>query len=329
MAEPTDEMRRRNELSRQTAVPSDDPDVIKRRIEETRAEMSETVGMIQEKLSPENVKEQALTAVREATVGKVEDMANTVSRSAQNWRANVMETVRENPIPAAMVGLGLGWLIMESRGDSLTRYQRTTGYRGPATYETLYGTGGYGRRDYGREGYDVPRGYYEQEEGRLERVRSEAARAADEVRERAGEMTDEVRERAGEMADEVRERTGEVADQTRRQVEHLRDEAEHQAEEIRYWAERQAREARGGYRRMMNENPLALGAIALAAGAFIGLVLPATEAERELMGETRDRFVRQAQEVAQETAEKVQHVAEEAGRAAKETAQEEIEKQEM
>jgi ElaB/YqjD/DUF883 family membrane-anchored ribosome-binding protein len=44
----------------------------------------------------------------------------------------------------------------------------------------------------------------------------------------------------------------------------------------------------------VQENPLAAGAIALAVGAAIAMVLPATGAENRAMGETRDRVWQRA-----------------------------------
>jgi hypothetical protein len=56
----------------------------------------------------------------------------------------------------------------------------------------------------------------------------------------------------------------------------------------------------------LQENPMALGVAALAAGAIFGLTLPATRVEGEYMGEDRDRLVDHARSLAQESAGKVQ-----------------------
>ena len=71
---------------------------------------------------------------------------------------------------------------------------------------------------------------------------------------------------------------------------------------------------------MIQENPLAVGAVALGVGAAIGLALPSTQRESQLMGEARDNLVEKIQTTAQETQEKVQHVVEEAQRAVTEEA---------
>ena len=57
------------------------------------------------------------------------------------------------------------------------------------------------------------------------------------------------------------------------------------------------------------ENPLAVGAVALALGTAVGFTLPQTRRENELLGEARDTLIDRAQAVAQDTLEKVRQVA--------------------
>lgn len=60
-----------------------------------------------------------------------------------------------------------------------------------------------------------------------------------------------------------------------------------------------------GLNRWVRENPLAVGAAAVAVGAIIGAAIPETERERELVGETRDRLIGKAQQMASQTVEQV------------------------
>ena len=60
--------------------------------------------------------------------------------------------------------------------------------------------------------------------------------------------------------------------------------------------------------------------MALAIGTAVGLAIPETDRERQLMGEARDSLVERAQEAAAETLDKVQRVAEETLHSAEETA---------
>jgi len=95
-------------------------------IERTRADMSETVDAIQERLSPENLKEQAKDRVREATVGR-----------AQEAGSGIVETIRANPVPAALTGIGLGWLLVSAGRSSSSAQARYGGkaYSYPPTYD--------------------------------------------------------------------------------------------------------------------------------------------------------------------------------------------------
>ena len=56
----------------------------------------------------------------------------------------------------------------------------------------------------------------------------------------------------------------------------------------------------------MRENPLALGAVAIAIGAAIGLALPHTETEDEWMGETKERLIHRAEGMAGEAIHKAE-----------------------
>jgi hypothetical protein len=102
-----------------------------------------------------------------------------------------------------------------------------------------------------------------------------------------------------------------------------------QANYLAHQAQAQVRYAKTEFQYLMETNPLALGAVAVAAGAILGLMLPSTQTENRLMGESRDRLMDQARSTAKETMEKVQNVAGEAYEAAKETVVEEAEHQNL
>jgi hypothetical protein len=76
---------------------------------------------------------------------------------------------------------------------------------------------------------------------------------------------------------------------------------------------------------MLETNPVAVGAFGVVLGGAAGLLIPETEKEHQLMGETRDRVIGSVQEMAGETVAKAQRVAEEAGRSAMEAGQAAIE----
>lgn len=85
-----------------------------------------------------------------------------------------------------------------------------------------------------------------------------------------------------------------------------------------------ARRASEGFQHMLDDNPMALGAMGIAAGALLGAVLPSTRKEDELLGPMRDRLADQARhaahsgyEVAAETGREVTSPADGSGIAAR------------
>ena len=187
--------------------------------------------------------------------------------------AGIMGTIRQNPLPAALAGIGLGWLLMNARSSGSSA-------QGPRVYT-----------------HDYPPPY-------------EGQRSAGGTTTSAGEVVGRARDRVGETATQAQDKAGEVASR-----------AQDSASQLGYRARYQARRASGGFQRMLQENPLAMGALGVGVGAAVGLAIPETSKEHEVMGEARDTLVEKAQEKAQDAQQRVQRVAEEAQSAAKEEAQ--------
>jgi hypothetical protein len=269
---------------------------IRAEIEQTRAEMGETIDAIQERLRPDHLKEQvkeqikeqfeeAKHMVREATIGKVEDMVRTTGETINEARYTVMDTIRDNPIPAALVGIGLGWLYVNRR--------RTPSYSSNRYYNQ------YGPR--GNQGYYASQGAYT-ESGRYGQsqrgVGETISDAASKAQERVGDIAGKAQETVGNMVDQAQETAGNIVDQ-----------AQETAGNIAYQARHQAQRAEDRFQYQLRENPLAIGALAIALGAAVGLAVPETQVEHEFMGEARDKLVDKAQDVARDTMDKVQRVA--------------------
>jgi hypothetical protein len=155
-------------------------------IETTRAHMSETVDAIQEKLSPGNMVDDATSAVRDATIGKAQAAAGTVSDTARGWGSGALETIRQNPIPAALAGVGLGWLLVVSR--------RQTSSSSDSSYRPSWGTQG-----------QVP--------DTASRIQDRAAQAQQRAGDVAGQMQDTVAGAAGQVQDTASRLAGQAQDQ--------------------------------------------------------------------------------------------------------------------
>jgi len=79
------------------------------------------------------------------------------------------------------------------------------------------------------------------------------------------------------------------------------DSSRHAAESLRHTADR----ARGGFTQLLNEQPLALGAIGIALGALLAASVPPTRREDELMGQQSDELTGKIKDKAREGYEMV------------------------
>ena len=205
-----------------------------------------------------------------------------IGETTRGTSPGIVGVIRQNPVPAALTGIGLTWLFVNRRRGSSAQAR----YR-----DRVY--------DYG-----YPTRYEDRTTSR-----SSAGQAMSRAQNRVGDAASRAQDKVGDAATQAQDRASEVASQAQDRVSNLTDEARYQA-----------RRASTTFERMVRENPLAMGAVAIGAGAAVGLAIPQSPKEHEVMGEARDTFVEKAQEKAQDAQEKVQRVAQEAQSAAKEEA---------
>lgn len=93
------------------------PEQIRADIEETREEMGGTLDALGNRLDPNRLMSEAKDNVREATIGRVEDAVEAAGETAKGMTDMVIETIRRNPIPAAMVGIG-ALMLLRNRSES-------------------------------------------------------------------------------------------------------------------------------------------------------------------------------------------------------------------
>jgi hypothetical protein len=102
--------------------------------------MSETIDAIQDRLKPSTIVANATETVKNATTEKVKQMANTAEYAADRVMHNTfMDTVRDNPWPVAMIGIGAAWLWMKGRSDSGQYSNRRYAYGDDYTARDDYG----------------------------------------------------------------------------------------------------------------------------------------------------------------------------------------------
>ena len=281
---------------------------IRAEISETRERLSDTLNELGERLNPHVMKEQVTERVkegiREATIGRVEHMARSAKDTVNATRSGITDTIRDNPVPAAMVAVGLAWLMFNGKRDHRSSSSYSS-YGGDydRSYDSLGEGGAYSRSSSQFAGsYPYDSDFQRRIEGRVSRV--------------VGDVRDKVGHAAENVADSVKDRAGQLAERRRHLADRAGSAASSAASSVTHRAQDLSRavatRTTQGARRLEDsfyENPLAIGAVTLAIGVMAGLAAPTTDREVQLMGDARERVADKVRDVADDAKDKARHVA--------------------
>ena len=290
-----------------TGEGSQDVHALKADIEQTRAEIGETLQAIEERLTPSQVAANAAQSVRETASRRMEHMMSSVSDKATDMAEQTRESVRDNPMSAAMLGIGLGYLVYRSMrgrrshaswrrpGDAWVGYEAADD---GTEYGPAYGNSEYGGRSFMQSVGDNPvpaaltaigigwmlrnarsesggEGMWSESQWDTDYDDTAAGFESGTARATTGtNALGEWKESAQEMASTARERVGRATRQTSQRLSR--------------------RSSQLG--RMFRDNPIPFGVAALAIGTAVGLSVPETETENQWMGEARDNVLERARE---------------------------------
>lgn len=239
-----------------------DPQQLEREIEATRNDVGDTLDALQARLSPGQLLDQGLRYVR---------------GNGGQFIGNLGATMRDNPVPVILTGIGLAWMMVASRNPPVPRFGTGEAHPSDRYAEELDAASGPGM---GERLHDTAAGIRDTAGSIRDRVTGTAADARDRVTGAASTVSGGI----GSAADSARNTAHAAADRARRAASNAR------------W---QAQRTRNQFSRMMDEQPLVLGAMGVALGALLGALVPATAAENELMGEARDRLADTARAAAE------------------------------
>lgn len=214
---------------------------LEREVEDARGRIDQTVEALKDKMQPREMFDEA---------------TRMMSGASNKVLTTAVDQLRENPVPVALIGLGIAWLAL-----SQTRRGHHDGYSS-GYYPT-------------HEGYD----------GHTEGVGARLAAGAGAAK---AKLT--------RAADRARDGLADVRDGAVDGVEHARDRAAELAHEAQDRAVEYARAARQRFDDTLDHEPLVIGAIGLAVGAAIGAAIPASPVERRYFGPAREKVAERARE---------------------------------
>lgn len=287
--------------------PNENTEALRSDIDVTRRRMDDTIDALGDRMQPRHLFDEVLGYFRRSSSdgdNRLSHMRDSVSQGANTAVHAVVDTVKQNPLPALMIGAGVAWMIYSSRrGHSDMSAYDYTDETEMGVGETLhYDPDAHLDRplDYPAKPMGISEaGWSDQGGSKLGNMKGalgDKARSAKEKLAQAGgrarEKMSSVRQRAGEVGSRVRARSGEMYSATRQRVASTAD-----------------------------QHPLELGLACLAAGVIAGLAMPTPNAVNRKVGPTADRLRQRARESGQEFVEKGKRVASAAVSAAKDEAQ--------
>lgn len=209
-----------------------------------------------------------------------EDLTRRVYEDVRPASRSIAGSVRENRIPLALIGAGLGWLLVD-RVSGRDRNHRTIDSWQEDPWQS--GSGQAWTQDDVRA-FDDEGAAGEDGSGRSGTAAGERLTGAGErVREATRTAKEGISRRASGISERVSDGTHEIASR-----------AAAAGNQVRSAARTRAGIARRRARRSMDGSPLVAGALMFAAGLLGGLVIPASRWEDRMIGETSDSLKRDA-----------------------------------
>ncbi len=290
---------------------SDDPALIERDLDRTRSRLGSHLNELQDRLSPGQVVDDLMSYFR-GSEGAV-------------FGRDLVGSLRANPLPAAITGIGLAWLMASNTQaraaaggrdaasgttastwrpeevhdwDARVRAAERTVARQPDEAEHAY-MGRY--HDARGQAMGLTRQAQESTESYSGRIKDALARARDSVAAGASAARDQAGSVASSAASAVSGAAGAVSDAAQRA-----------GGAVSHGVSRGASQGGDAVARMgasVAESPALLGALGLAVGALLGALLPQSEQEERALGSVADQARRAAGGLAQDAMDKGAEVA--------------------
>ncbi|MBD1587166.1 DUF3618 domain-containing protein [Pseudomonas typographi] len=239
------------------------PQTLEREIDAKRTSISHIVDSLESRFTPGQLFDQAL--------------AYTKGHGGEFFQ-NLGTTVKNNPLPTVLAGVGLAWLAINQNKPFRPGPPAT----GPGLGEQLSHAA-------------------QHVSDALSQVGDRLHSASDTARDKAGAF----KGNAAQLSDRATDSLNASAGQVRQAAHDTRERAHSQAVELK-----------SQFNRLAQEQPLVLAAVGIALGAALGACLPSTDKENELLGDARDDLAAKVKSKGQQAYAEVKDSVNQAGEAA-------------
>lgn len=230
-----------------------------------RSQLEHTLDELRERFTPGRMLDEALDYSRDGNVSQ--------------FVRNFGDQVKHNPLPIALVGAGLAWLMLGRGGSN---------HHAPADIEARYRVSGDDLSSLDPDAHEPS-------------IKDKASQAASQAANTAGAAFASAADTAAGTYERATRTASDIAGGVSRGASRM----SHRAADMR-------RKTSEGASRMVEDHPLVLGVLGLALGAVLGSALPGTKMEDQLAGDASEKIKRQARDEVSEQAEKAMDVAERA-----------------
>lgn len=211
------------------------PEDLEREIDAKRASISNLVDSLESRFTPGQLFDQALSYTK---------------GNGGEFFQNLGTTLKNNPVPTVLTGVGLAWLAMNQNKP----FQ-------PGSTSSGSGLG-----------------------GKVSQVVDQVSQAFS----GAGDRLHGAADTARDHGQSLRSKAGDLSDRATDSLDATASQLTDKAHDVGQRVQEQASEVKGQFEQLLKEQPLVLAAIGIALGAALGAALPSTRKENELMGQTRD-----------------------------------------
>ena len=256
-----------------------------RAIEQTRADLAQTLDAIERKLAPRHLVEKGIDMFNDAYGG-----TRALNRG--------LEVIRDNPIPFALIGVGAAWLIVSNTGIAAQIGRLASDERVEAVR---------------RRAADLVAGVASDIGTRAGQLASDVAATVG-LGEGSGAAAERPLGHTGNPMVDDTGRTGsetwvhQAADMAQDALRSAKDSGGEMLNRAGSYAGDGATRVADQLSEAFERHPLAIGAIGVIGGALLALLLPATRAEDAALGGTRDELWQKAQEAGQQAVSRVREV---------------------